>query len=102
MTCGSGFPIRDTKKLEIHRDFAEKLSWERCHLVHIGKIPILGYKLRNMTPAKLRKTLMGLLTLVGGLFVATAAVRSSETAKAQGTTFAKAFGQELKILTKTS
>jgi hypothetical protein len=55
-----------------------------------------------MTPAKIRKTILGLLTLVGGLFVATAAVRSSETAKAQGTTFAKAFGNELKILTKTS
>jgi hypothetical protein len=55
-----------------------------------------------MTPAKIRKTILGLLTLVGGLFVATAAVRSAETAKAQGTSFAKAFGQELKILTKTS
>lgn len=55
-----------------------------------------------MTPAKIRKSLLGLLTLIGGLFVATAAVRSAETAKAQGTTFAKAFGAELKILTKTS
>lgn len=67
--------------------------WENSHI---------GTNCVQMTPAKIRKTILGLLTLVGGLFVATAAVRSSETAKAQGTTFAKAFGQELKILTKTS
>lgn len=54
-----------------------------------------------MTSAKLKKTLLGLLTLVGGLFVATAAIRSNETAKATGSSFTKAFGDELKVLTKT-
>lgn len=54
-----------------------------------------------MTPAKIRKTLLSLLTIVGALFVGTAALRSSETAKATGQSFTKAFGEELKILTKT-
>lgn len=54
-----------------------------------------------MTPAKLKRTLLGALTVIGGLFVATAALRSNETAKATGTSFTKAFGDEFKILTKT-
>lgn len=94
MTFGSGFP---TKNLENYSDFTEKLGlncseWEKFSFWD---------KQFAMSSAKFKKTLLSLLTIVGALFVGTAALRSAETAKATGQSFTKAFGEELKILTKT-
>lgn len=54
-----------------------------------------------MSTAKIKKMLLGALTIIGGLFVATAAIRANETSKATGISFTSALGDEAKILTKT-